>query len=733
MATYKYSELADSFKLVKPVSKVKFEYSPKSKELFKLLEPFIGVDQLRPAMTGIHFNGVGVEATNAHVMAILANTNLKDEGIFTADGRKIDANFPDYRSVIPKDNQHKHLVDCLKLKTYCETVESGQFANQTTKQVRFTLTKNFAEDKKEIAFNSEFLIDTLTFWLKLGYDKVEMHLEAANRPALFTPPGGKAITDHTTLLMPVMVGMYNQEQTPDINPGYLAACDLDFGRELIGVYDLSRNVVLQPDGAHEVRTDITRQTCRPQGAVTLEQLALIRKLLKGNIIIPILENCNVKSGHLVLTDLEFSYRLLNCGLPDGMYNVLPGGLLSSPTENADDFPIIPDDTRRYDVKSVCIVSGPEFARHFNKAASCTSKDDLRPVYMGVHLNINPEEKIFEIEGTDAHTAYRALYPNAEYSKEHYNCIVGSVNKVKEVFEKFSFYPFTISKTNDKDKKVFDYTKIATEHWEIITRNIDARYPNIEQVTAPNYNKKVTVSVSDIRKIKAELTKLKKDYFSAAFTLKNETTFSVSAYRGANNKQGKAVKYLFDIPGTVKDEETKYTPGTFIAARSINSDESEAFLELGIAVLDDLTKALSAPTIHIHQNTAKPAIYMISETGEATPATAPAPKKVTPPSPAEVANETDIAAMKIAQGIEGRATIEKLLKQGYKIQFGKYSREAYLSFFGIGEGVYPDKWQEKGITLVAPPAPAEDKAKRLRIAKAKAAGLKLKLQLLNQAA
>jgi len=65
------------------------------------------------------------------------------------------------------------------------------------------------------------------------------------------------------------------------------------------------------------------------------------------------------------------------------------------------------------------------------------------------------------------------------------------------------------------------------------------------------------------------------------------------------------------------------------------------------------------------------------------------------APAE--EEVDVVAKKII----GESAFEKLKKQGYTIEKGKFDRDAYASFFGVGEGVQADEFKSAGLKLVKP--------------------------------
>lgn len=669
MAKYKYSELPDSFKLVKNVSKLSFEFSRKSKELYKLLETFIGKDEMQPNTQGIHFNGVGVEATDTMKMVILANTKLEDEGIYHASGKKIDATFPDYKSVIPTDIKHKFVIDVLKLKTFCETVLSAQMPNEITNQIIFPITNKFPSDISAIAFNGWFLIETLELWLRLGHSVIEFHLSEPNKPVLMLPVGGKPVINDTVLLMPVIV---DRAGDSDVK-GFISACDLDYNRELEGIYDLSKNKVIQGDGEHDVRTDITTANMRPQGNVTLAQLQLIKKLINKKTFLPVLAYVKVQKDNLVLTDLEFSYRFKNCGLKDGLYLPVKGGLLHCPEENPNDFPRIPDVNPDKEFKNICIVNGPNFQKQFQKAQACTTKDDLRPVLTGVYMETTSNEII--IQATDGHTAYRGIM-SGELAKEGKH-IFGCAEKTNVVLTEYPNYPFTISGNSTN-------TKIACEHYEIVSRNVEGRFPDVQTVAAKSYDKKITISSADIRKMKVELNKVKKDYFSIGLKPQGANRFQVYVYRVKTNAKGADKKYLYDITGTVETVKQSATDNAFYIAQNISS-EGDAAIEFGIQPINSIAKGVTGSSVDFYTASGK-AVYMMLETGdkEATPVTLPTKNDI---GKIEPAARPGIKKEKTTSMI----TIQNYTETAAKVHFHKLSAALQEGNKFVGE--YGDLYED----------------------------------------
>ena len=224
-------------------------------------------DELRPAMNGVFFDLSDKHficaATDAHKLSKYTRTDIANskpvsfilpkkalallqgalagkEGkvtiaynnanaFFTFDNvklvcRLIDAKFPDYNNVIPKENPHKLLIHSSDLLGSLKRL--ANYANKTTHSVTFNikgntiqltsrdidysnegkeeLTAEYTGDDIEISFNSKFLIDILT---SMNSDEVEMTMSTPSRPVVITPSVQPANTHILMLVMPIMMNL----------------------------------------------------------------------------------------------------------------------------------------------------------------------------------------------------------------------------------------------------------------------------------------------------------------------------------------------------------------------------------------------------------------------------------------------------------------------------------------------------------------------------------------------
>ncbi|MEZ5053733.1 MAG: DNA polymerase III subunit beta [Chitinophagales bacterium] len=225
----------------------------------------VSSDELRPAMTGVLFqlddNGITFVATDAHKLvkfnrndiladnaasfivpkkalnllkAIVPNNDTevsvqynKSNAFFAFDNiqlicRLIDAKYPDYNAVIPKENPN--LLAVLKDDLFSSLRRTSIFSNKTTHQVVLKMSgselsvsaqdldfSNEASEKlncdyrgnaMEIGFNAKFLLEMLA-----ALDSSEIHIELStpNRAGIIRPSVKEENEDLLMLVMPVML------------------------------------------------------------------------------------------------------------------------------------------------------------------------------------------------------------------------------------------------------------------------------------------------------------------------------------------------------------------------------------------------------------------------------------------------------------------------------------------------------------------------------------------------
>ena len=221
-------------------------------------------DELRPAMMGVYFEveggTVNFVATDAHklvkftakelggaasgsfivprkALQLIKNAAAGNDEVAVSFNRKnaffdlgtthvacllINANFPDYNNVIPRDNPKVLTVDRGDLQSSLKRI--ALYANKTTNQVQLDLAEgsltlqgrdaDFANEATEqltctyegeplkIAFNAKFLVEMLN---ALESESITMKFSEPNRAAIMTPGTEEDNEETLMLVMPVMV------------------------------------------------------------------------------------------------------------------------------------------------------------------------------------------------------------------------------------------------------------------------------------------------------------------------------------------------------------------------------------------------------------------------------------------------------------------------------------------------------------------------------------------------
>jgi DNA polymerase-3 subunit beta len=139
--------------------------------------------------------------------------------------RLIDERYPDYRAVIPAENNNIISINRIE---FLETVRRvSNFSNKTTHQIRVKITgnelttsaedidlSNEANEKRtceydgedmEIGFNARFLIEMLA---NVDHDTVNLKLSTPNKAGLLVPLENESDEDVLMLIMPMMLNNY---------------------------------------------------------------------------------------------------------------------------------------------------------------------------------------------------------------------------------------------------------------------------------------------------------------------------------------------------------------------------------------------------------------------------------------------------------------------------------------------------------------------------------------------
>lgn len=174
--------------------------------LEKLLLPFASKDSLRFTLQGFFVDGNNIVSTDCHKLAILPNFTDLQEGIYQfnklvkepttekyvpfSDGR-----FPDYKAVIPQNNDIQKVVDLAGLRKILAAAKKYKLYQHTenvANKVFFKINSEF------FAVNGNFLLDIVTLFEQLNQKTVIAKFSEPNRVIVFEVGRIK------TLLMPVV-------------------------------------------------------------------------------------------------------------------------------------------------------------------------------------------------------------------------------------------------------------------------------------------------------------------------------------------------------------------------------------------------------------------------------------------------------------------------------------------------------------------------------------------------
>jgi hypothetical protein len=169
-----WSDIPDEFKNIRLPKQIDWNANPSDDGLNEIVKPFLSKEPLRPAMEGINFDDNGITVTNAHILLTIPTVDHEFQGIYKKeklsskslqevfpDGViKIDAKFPNYEPIIPKQSEIKKVfyVDVLKLLTYFKVAKN--YSDNT--QIIFKI------DGSEMSVAPDLMINFLTSLIKLG-------------------------------------------------------------------------------------------------------------------------------------------------------------------------------------------------------------------------------------------------------------------------------------------------------------------------------------------------------------------------------------------------------------------------------------------------------------------------------------------------------------------------------------------------------------------------------------
>jgi len=195
---------------VQPIKQLPFSPSPKNNNLAKITDLFVGTDDLRPNMMGAYFDVTNnaIVATNANIMlhidekptikedeicilgkntkkfSELDENNSKNLQAIKDGCLKVDANYPAWTRVIPRDFDNIVTVKTEEVYKFCKILVENKLTPPITNHILLL------NEKLKLGITAVYLGDSLKAMLLLGYKEVDFCFqEIPNRPIMIIPKG----------------------------------------------------------------------------------------------------------------------------------------------------------------------------------------------------------------------------------------------------------------------------------------------------------------------------------------------------------------------------------------------------------------------------------------------------------------------------------------------------------------------------------------------------------------
>ena len=485
-----WNEVPSNWKNVKGIKSVNFSYSPYDDKLQGLVKNFVSKDFLRASLSGMYFDESGLTVTDAHKLLHIHFNNTEFSGIYpTAISAKFigykgmskeeiqkqiqQEKFPAYRAVIPKSFTEIKEFDVLKLRQYANA--SINYANPVTHGVLFKIN----EDR--VAYNNDFLLDCIDTLIKIKpVDKLYFHYNSPNAAVIISSVKNfNEDKDTYALLMPQMI----KDQT---NFGTFN----EISKIYFNVYfDFTDGEIHNADGSiANIETTYEDNAELPLEIITLLDKNI--KLASSKKSIYILNDFIATDKYLLSSNLDSEILIKNdYGLSPGMYSIKNNAIQIDLSEDSDNYAKrIPFEKSDEDA----VMSSRSFIFYIEKAAECIGDDDLRPIQMGILIDIK-ENGIF-LASTNGHVLCKL---NVSQSfKLHNKELVGKqfvLGSIKQLSNFLSFIDCDSVQIAFSDK----YYRITCGNKIFSAELVQGKFPNYEAVIPYSTTKMVTFDAKKI--------------------------------------------------------------------------------------------------------------------------------------------------------------------------------------------------------------------------------------------
>lgn len=485
-----WSDIPTVWKNTKEVKKVKYTNSPFDKELLNMLSPIAGDDSLRPVMNGVNFDDFGITVTNAHVLVNIPEPNEKYKGTYATIPKRdytVDKNsgveIKNNMFISPKYPQYKEIIRGSKKSDRVQKINVYKLLQWTEVALKYcnkgSFTVFYWMGDTSMAFNANFIIDSMKLLLKLGYSEVYCFTSEGNKAAIFSPDKdyelGKSLI---LLLMPVMIDdkIYKIE---DIKGG---SFDLDFSRELLTYYDFSTDEIRDyNDSVAEFKMFYGDYDVLPEN-----EIKMLNKFSEKNTV-PILDYFSVRNGEIHVNNTESAITIKETDLQDGLYDVLDGAIEHNTSMDLDEYPYFYE-LRESKIKF--IISSDILKYYLDLSLKYVANDEFRPQFNGILFEYK-DNKMY-IVATNAHILSKidvTKYIEINEGQYDFKFIINKDNLIK-FFKNIEPSAITVS-ASDK------YVSFENNDYIFSSRLIDAKYPNYEGVISYFNDKKLTLSKTEL--------------------------------------------------------------------------------------------------------------------------------------------------------------------------------------------------------------------------------------------